>query len=264
MIDGGQSLKGQPPTRTFVLGDIHGAYRGLRQCFERSGFDSQKDRLIVLGDVCDGWSEVKECIDLLLTIRYLEYVLGNHDEWALRWAEEGFQDRDWLSQGGSGTLRSYDHKPMPTSHTQFLKKAPRFLVLEKRLFVHAGYDPRKTMVEQTVEDLLWDRRFLARAIEQHTVNPKFRFGEYDEIYVGHTPTTLLQNTIPQQFCNVLMLDTGAGWQGKLTIMDVQSKEYWQSDLIPQLYPFEQGRGVPSQRRPFPPEHESPSSERKSP
>jgi serine/threonine protein phosphatase 1 len=32
------------------------------------------------------------------------------------------------------------------------------------------------------------------------------------------------------------MDTGAGWAGKLTIMDVQTKEYWQSDPVQSLYP----------------------------
>ncbi len=47
--------------KTFVIGDIHGAYRALRQCLERSTFDFEKDRLICLGDVCDGWPETKAC-----------------------------------------------------------------------------------------------------------------------------------------------------------------------------------------------------------
>ena len=51
--------------RTFAIGDIHGAYKALVQCFERSGFDYENDRLIVLGDVCDGYPEVKQCIDEL-------------------------------------------------------------------------------------------------------------------------------------------------------------------------------------------------------
>jgi serine/threonine protein phosphatase 1 len=40
--------------RTFAIGDIHGAYKAMMQCFERSGFDYKKDHLIVMGDVCDG------------------------------------------------------------------------------------------------------------------------------------------------------------------------------------------------------------------
>jgi len=32
------------------------------------------------------------------------------------------------------------------------------------------------------------------------------------------------------------LDTGAGGRGKLTIMDVETKKFWQSDLVSTLYP----------------------------
>ncbi len=37
--------------KTFVVGDIHGAYRALLQCFEHSGFDRKKDRLIKNADI---------------------------------------------------------------------------------------------------------------------------------------------------------------------------------------------------------------------
>ena len=43
--------------KTYAIGDIHGAYKALMQCFERSKFDYKKDRLIVMGDVCDGYPE---------------------------------------------------------------------------------------------------------------------------------------------------------------------------------------------------------------
>ncbi len=31
--------------KTFAIGDIHGAYKAMIQCFERSKFDYKKDRL---------------------------------------------------------------------------------------------------------------------------------------------------------------------------------------------------------------------------
>ena len=34
--------------KTFAVGDIHGAYKSLVQCLERSKFDYNNDRLIVL------------------------------------------------------------------------------------------------------------------------------------------------------------------------------------------------------------------------
>ncbi len=48
--------------KTFVIGDMHGASRALRQCLERSAFDYATDRLICLGDICDGWPETEEAM----------------------------------------------------------------------------------------------------------------------------------------------------------------------------------------------------------
>ncbi len=44
-----------------------------------------------------------------------------------------------------------------------------------------------------------------------------------------------------QAANIWNLDTGAGFKGKLTIMDVTTKEYFQSDLAQDLYKNEKGR-----------------------
>jgi len=33
------------------MGDIHGSFKALKQCLQRSKFNYQKDRLIVLGDI---------------------------------------------------------------------------------------------------------------------------------------------------------------------------------------------------------------------
>jgi serine/threonine protein phosphatase 1 len=37
------------------------------------------------------------------------------------------------------------------------------------------------------------------------------------------------------------MDTGAAFTGSLSIMDVNTKEFWQSDPLPTLYPDEKGR-----------------------
>jgi Calcineurin-like phosphoesterase. len=69
--------------KTFVVGDIHGAHKALVQVLERSGFDKENDLLITLGDIADGWSEVYEVVEELLTIKHRIDIIGNHDEWDL-------------------------------------------------------------------------------------------------------------------------------------------------------------------------------------
>ena len=43
-----------------------------------------------------------------------------------------------------------------------------------------------------------------------------------------------KNDLSQGFDGYLGVP-GAGWSGKLTIMDIETKKYWQSDLTPNLY-----------------------------
>ncbi len=56
--------------------------------------------MIVMGDVCDGYPDVKECIDELLNVKHCDPVIGNHDMWAPDWALRGDKPEIWTSQGG--------------------------------------------------------------------------------------------------------------------------------------------------------------------
>src|SRR5688500_4132188 len=114
-------------SRTFVIGDIHGACRALRQCLDRAAFDYANNRLICLGDVCDGWPETRACIDELLKIQNLVFVQGNHDFWTSEWMQSGFREEIWMEQGGLATVLSYEGE-IPHRHKVFLEKAlPYFL-----------------------------------------------------------------------------------------------------------------------------------------
>ncbi|MDE2222545.1 MAG: metallophosphoesterase [Candidatus Omnitrophica bacterium] len=228
--------------KTLVMGDIHGAYKAMLQCFERCGFDAARDLLIVLGDVCDGYPHVNACIDALLGVKHCRYILGNHDLWALKWAQTGWKEDVWLSQGGKGTIASYGGNPMPKPHVDFLRTASFWFACEDRIFVHGGFDHRRPIQSQPEQELAWDRTLIEYASGMSRTNPDHLFGGFKEIYIGHTPVTHLGSTKPLKLCNVWDLDTGAGWGGRLSVMDVQSKQYWQSDPTSQLYPGLQPRG----------------------
>ena len=217
--------------RNFVIGDIHGHSDALQQCFDRSGFDFDSDSLICLGDVCDRGPDVKGCIDQLLDIKNLVYVLGNHDKWFLEWAVDGEEDIWWRhSQGGEETIKSYNGE-VPVSHIKLLQNAPMYYISQNRLFVHAGIVPGVDMDKQTEDTLLWDRKlvFDAHAIKNDTT--KRLTNGFDEIFVGHTPVSskMFGSEVPLCLNGIWMMDTGAGWGDKLTIMDVDTGEFWQSD-----------------------------------
>ncbi len=234
--------------RTLVLGDVHGGHKALLQVFKRSGFDKEKDTLICLGDVADGWDETKQCFDELLKIQNLVYVLGNHDKWLLEWFTYGNTPNIWITQGGANTLKSYDcyYLDAPEEHRNLLNSAPAYYIDSKnRVFVLGGFDLNFSLTDQRDDVLLWDRNLLAYA---HMVSglkdvevPK-KLQVFNEILLGHTTTSQYGQDTPMHCCNVWNLDTGAGWEGKLTLMNVDTKEYWQSDKVSTLYPHLRGRG----------------------
>lgn len=240
--------------RIFVIGDIHGAYEALRQCLGRAEFDPGTDRLICLGDVCDRRPEVKRCVDELLRIKDLVFILGNHDRWTLEWMahpKKGISlQQAWLDQGGADTVASYS-EGIPSSHLELFQSAKLYHLEGNRLFVHGGIDPLVPLDQQDADEFLWNRTLVLSALAEK--DQQTRFTQFEEIFVGHTPTIniprlavrsakishnhpggLLRHApdIPLRLCNIWMMDTGAGWPGgRLSMMNIDTGEIFQSDRL---------------------------------
>ncbi|MCH5685552.1 metallophosphoesterase [Niabella sp. W65] len=250
--------------KTFVMGDLHGAYKALDQCLLRCGFDPVNDTLIQLGDVCDGHSEVYECVEVLINISNLVAIKGNHDVWFQEFLETDFHPVYWI-YGGVGTIRSYlNHagKPgmfrssgsgyktalessnIPQAHKDFFAAQRLYYIDDQsRCFVHGGFKNELAFDKQREQDFYWNRNLWEAAITKSLSQPDdcgneryITIPEFKEIYLGHTPTLRWGLNQPLNAFNIWNLDTGAGSSGRLTIMDVDTKEYWQSDPLNELYP----------------------------
>ena len=147
--------------------------------------------------------------------------------------------RIWLVQGGIITVAAYQRQPeLKKKHLAFLKDSiPYYVDDKKRLFIHAGFNPDKPIEEtdNPDSDYYWSRD-LYYASFSGPVQPD----TYDEIFIGHTPISHLSEK-PIHNYNVWLLDTGAGWGGRLSLMDIENKNIFQSDPALQLYPGEPGR-----------------------
>jgi serine/threonine protein phosphatase 1 len=248
--------------RKFVIGDIHGGYRGLVQVLERVNFDYENDMLISLGDVTDGWSETAEAIEHLITIKNLVYIKGNHDEWSERFLlstlKTGPSNRNynWYRQGGRETYNSYLNNPeLAEKHVEFLRNAKLYHIDEEnRLFLHAGFDVSRPIDDQEYMDVgqrentenaiyYWDRSFWNNLRYYAIDNDGYGWSEqFKEVYIGHTPTIReFPDGNPVNLGRVWNMDTGAAYDGKITIMNIDTKEFVQSDPLFELYPEEMGR-----------------------
>jgi serine/threonine protein phosphatase 1 len=216
--------------RKFVIGDIHSHHDEMMELFEMVNFDFDNDTLISLGDLVDHGPNPIEVIETLLKIKNFIHILGNHDEWCYQYLVTKDQPHEWISQGGKSTLNAYlNNQVYQERHIFFFEKARLYYVdNENRLFVHGGFNHRIPFNLQldNKELLIWDRSLVLTAIEYDQDNQTFP--EFSEIFVGHTPTQFIKENIPKKFSNLWMLDTGVYISGKLTIMNIETKEYWQS------------------------------------
>ncbi len=235
--------------KRMVIGDIHGRFEALKEVLKLSKFDYKKDKLIVLGDIADGGYNTAQVVEELLKIKKLVYIIGNHDEWFLNHIKTGWAEQIWLSQGGANTIKSYGgiilkeqtmHEKVyvvtkdvniPVTHQDFFNKGIYYYKYRRMLFVHGGYDLTKGVEKTDKETLLWDRELIPFA--KYNKIPFFK-----KVFIGHT-TTLTQGSnldvkdsmAPIWYNNLCMMDTGAGWKGKLSIMDIDTEKYWCSKRV---------------------------------
>jgi serine/threonine protein phosphatase 1 len=243
-------------SRTLVIGDVHGGLKAISQVLERADINAN-DTLIFLGDYVDGWSQSPEVLDFLIALSEKQnciFIKGNHDELLLDWLQDNHEhlnEEMWFKHGGKATVDAYLNVSDEAKqlHIHFLKSLQNYHLDEQnRLFVHAGFTNMNGVKLEFFPKLLyWDRTLWEVALcldEKMDKNSEFypkRLKIYSEIYIGHTPVSKTEKVVPLLKNSVWNLDTGAAFKGSLTVMDVDTKEFWQSDVLSELYPNEIGR-----------------------
>jgi serine/threonine protein phosphatase 1 len=193
------------------------------------------------------------------------HILGNHDQWFSEILRDNFDQfrneqfisafySNWYRQGGQATYKSYtNHSDEEIiRHKELLYDNLELYHLEENvLYVHGGYNYNfefdYTLHNET-SNLYWDRKLFERALHLYNLEGRGavlkpenkNIGGYDRIYIGHT-TTSRNNEEPILMRNVVNTDQGGGWEGKLTIWEHGTDQYWQSDLVANLYPEVEGR-----------------------
>jgi len=238
---------------TYVIGDTHGALKALIQLLERMHLQ-QTDRLIFIGDYVDGWSQSAQVIDYLMALEknyVCIFIKGNHDAWCEDWLGKGITNEMWLKHGGKETIESYTgvSDEVKAAHLAFFGKMKLYYLDDtNRLFVHAGFSSMHgAAYEVYPTNYYWDRTLWEMAVcmderiqKDSALFPK-RLLKYNAIFIGHTPVSDLGSDVPLKKGNVWNVDTGAGFTGKLSALNIDTEQFYQSDNCTELYPLEKGR-----------------------
>lgn len=240
--------------RRLVVGDVHGGLLALKEVMEKAEVTTD-DQIIFLGDYVDGWADSFNLINYLIDLNITHdciFLRGNHDAWLEGFLTKGFPDPNWLNNGGKSTLTAYEgiSEEDLKKHSYFFRHLHNYYLSDDNIaFVHGGYVSREGVQDSMndAQDYYWDRMLLQTAVN-HEGKHKSTSENYNkyfpkilavhkEIYVGHTNTLFYGMKIPFKVANLTNMDTAAGYKGgKLSIMDVDTREYWQSSLLEEHYP----------------------------
>ncbi len=239
--------------RVFAIGDIHGGLKALVQLLNKLEL-KEGDTLIFMGDYVDGWSESAQVVQFLIALSKTFnciFIKGNHDIWCEEWLRTEEVNPTWYMHGGKESMESYSgfSAEEKVQHLQFFERLKMYHIDDKnRLFLHAGFTSMHGVEREVFTNtLFFDRTLWEMALtmdksitENSALYPK-RLKHYNEIYIGHTPTTNYGVDVPMNAANIWNVDTGAAFKGKITGMDIDTKVFMQSDTLPSLYPNEKGR-----------------------
>lgn len=239
--------------RIIAIGDIHGGLKALIQVLNEVAIKDE-DTLIFMGDYVDGWSESAQVVQFLIELSQkidCVFIKGNHDVWCEEWLRSGEVNPTWYRHGGKETMESYVNlsNEDKKNHLTFFEKLQLYYKDdENRLFLHAGFTSMHGVENEVFKSTiyfdrtLWEMALtLDKRIEKDSILYPERLKHYSEIYIGHTPTTNYKCDTPMNAINIWNIDTGAAFNGKLSAIDITTKEVWQSDTLPALYPNEMGR-----------------------
>lgn len=212
--------------KIFAIGDVHGCLDKLNLLMSRTRIDNQDDTLVFIGDYIDRGDFGPEVIDYIIRLQ-CEYkkvvcLMGNHEQMLSRYLE-GVDDGMYLANGGRITLHSYGillsddieerKRKFPANHRVFFESLLPYYETDDYIFVHAGLRPGVPLTEQAMDDLLWIRHeFIGLDVD---------FGKI--VVFGHTP---LDKPLINE--NMIGIDTGAVYGGKLTCVELPEIKIYQA------------------------------------
>jgi serine/threonine protein phosphatase 1 len=212
------------PPRSIVIGDIHGCSLALKAII--AAIDVQaEDTIITLGDYVDRGPDSKGVLDHLIDLErrcHLIALKGDHDEMLRTTRASGLTNRPlfdfWIASGGNATIVSYESAGctvLPPEHVAFLERLRLYHETNSHIFVHANYVPNQPVAKQSPDTLL-------RLRLEKLPGPHY---SKKTVVVGHTRQ---KDGAILDVGYLKCIDTGCGFGGPLTALDVDSGKVWQA------------------------------------
>ncbi len=217
--------------RTLVVGDIHGKLGLFDSLLEKSGYQPDQDRLILIGDLVDRGEDSRGVVSRAIELKQrspnnVVVIRGNHEAMMLAALRdpECEQAELWFFNGGVQTLQSYmdeqGNMDVPDDHLDFLDSLPTWFEDDHAIYVHASLaEPERGKFQHPSEasenpELYWarNRHFFAEykgktVVFGHTITG-MAFGEKEKVWIRDS---------------LICVDTGAYLTGVLSAIELPSR-----------------------------------------
>ena len=162
---------------------------------------SADDTLIFLGDYVDRGPDSCGVIELLLKLKEhykCVFIKGNHDhvffyDVLIHGKNLNKDNLGYWNEGAKEAFLSYRKRKInPENHLEsFYRLLLPFYVMDKKLFVHAGFNRSIPIYDQPDKSIFWfDRQLITDAHKFHIsreITKLETFDNFERIYIGHTP-----------------------------------------------------------------------------
>ena len=227
-----KNLKNNTVGKDYFVGDIHGCYEQLMEALEKIKFNPDVDRLISVGDLVDRGPDSVKCLNLLKE-PWFHAVSGNHEDMMIKSFRREWPTHNYIQNGG----KWFFHLPYEEQEQLvLLAEAKMTLVIEVETdigiigVIHANApddwqkyhrlnNDKDFFDDNLVEDTIWGRRRIYGGQDGQVKG-------IDYVVVGHTPVedvTVLDN--------IVYIDTGAVYDGSLTILSVNEVANYASKVV---------------------------------
>jgi len=202
----------------YVIGDIHGCSKQLKEMWKKIKFNKATDKVIFLGDYIDRGPDSYGVIKFIqrkqrqFGRKRIVALRGNHEQMAIDALKYPKEIHLFYGNGGCATVRSYEQNGAQLiDDLKWFESLPIMHEEEYFIAVHAGLNPQFDISNQQEMDMLWIREEFHKAPEG-TFNKPVLFGHsithyYFEEGYGFVPVLVNGN---------LALDTGCVAAGHLT------------------------------------------------
>ncbi len=221
--------------RQWVIADIHGCAKSLKNLVENQIQLKKSDELYLLGDYIDRGPDSKGVIDYIIGLQQKGFKVtplkGNHEDVLLTcYAQDKKTNQPhtiydlkagWFKHGGKATLKSFGAESIleiPKKYIDFMAQLPHYTILDKFILVHAGFNFKLDNPFLDQRAMLWIKSF--RVDKSKTRNRR--------IIHGHIPHSLSKIKYQLKNADAISLDNGCVYEedgrGNLLALELNTLE----------------------------------------